>query len=206
MIYKNVGVYHLTLVGMIVAKKILTVDKLSKLIDDNERFFNEHDLAWIPENLQYRIDELGTCRLIENRMDNITATYTEVMDKISRSNKVFIISPIFDPYYPKFLLSMTQQKIPVFLIVTESILKMLKAEYANEIKTYLEYDNAKLFVIEDARFAFAVTDTFVSMSLYHKNGYFDPMTNLMSFEKSALKWGEELFDQYLKRSTEIKCP
>ena len=191
---------------MIVAKKILTVDKLSKLIDDNERFFNEHDLAWIPENLQYRIDELGTCRLIENRMDNITATYTEVMDKISRSNKVFIISPIFDPYYPKFLLSMTQQKIPVFLIVTESILKMLKAEYANEIKTYLEYDNAKLFVIEDARFAFAVTDTFVSMSLYHKNGYFDPMTNLMSFEKSALKWGEELFDQYLKRSTEIKCP
>jgi predicted transcriptional regulator len=115
------------------------------------------------------------------------------------------ISSIFDPQYPELFLSIAQQAHLISLILTEHIYKMVKNHYADALRDYLKCGNARLYVIEDVQLAFAVTDTVLSISLPHKNGTVDMTTNLMSVERSALKWGEELFDYYMRRSREIKC-
>lgn len=204
LISKDNGKYYLTSIGVITVKKLQENDNLSQLIGEYENFLNDHDLTAIPENLLYRIGEFGNSKLVQNNMENIAATYWEVLDHMSKSNHIKGISPIFDAYYPEFFLSMAQRETPIAIITTESIYKKVEKDYADALQAYLKLDNAKLYVIDDLRLAFAVTDTFASISLYHINGDFDSQTNLMSFEKTARKWGEELFEHYRQMAKEIK--
>lgn len=203
-IYKDGDKYRLTPLGMILAKKVQMMVNLSGLLEENARFINDHDLSAIPEHLLYRMDELGKCMLVECSVDNIAATYWTVLDYLSKSQVIKGISPMCDPYYPEYFLKVAQLKKPVTIILTRNIFDKIEKEYAETLQAYLKCDNAKLCVIDDARLAFAVTDKFVSISLYHKNGNFDALTNLISFERSAIAWGEELFEYYMQKSVEIK--
>lgn len=203
LINKVDGKYNLTHSGLIVTKKLRQMDHLSRFIERYGPFLNDHDLTPIPPHLMDRISELDECYLIKNEMDNIAATYREVLEKMAMSGRIRGISPIFDSYYPEFFLSLAKKEIPVSIITTGNLLEKVKNDHGTIFKEYLNYDHARLYVIDDARLAFAVTDTFVSLSLYWKNGEFDAITNLMSFEKSALEWGEDLFEYYRQRSKEI---
>lgn len=55
LIYKEEGVYHLTLTGKVTAKMLMQEDRLSQLIEEHGQFLNSHDLEPIPENLLYSI-------------------------------------------------------------------------------------------------------------------------------------------------------
>ncbi|MDI6898186.1 transcriptional regulator FilR1 domain-containing protein [Methanocella conradii] len=62
-----------------------------------------------------------------------------------------------------------------------------------------------MYVVDEARLALAVTDSFLALSLFNDSG-FNAQTSLVSREESALKWGEELFEYYRRRSKEVKNP
>ncbi|WP_231582984.1 transcriptional regulator FilR1 domain-containing protein [Methanosarcina sp. MTP4] len=49
-----------------------------------------------------------------------------------------------------------------------------------------------------------VTDRFTSLSLFYKNGTFDPRNDLVGFDALAIKWGDDLFKHYKENSVEIK--
>lgn len=203
LVTKDNGRLCLTFTGTVLAKHLGMIDTLMRLIEVNEQFFNEHDLSPIPESMLQRVGELEGCKLIENSMENITATFTEVIDIISKSRHVSIISPTSDNYYPKFILSIAERKIPVSVILTENIFRKITNENTYSLKAYLGHDNARLYVVDDARLSFTVTDIFSSLSLY-KNGSFDASTSLVSLDKSGIKWGEDLFEYYRQKSKEIR--
>lgn len=99
---------------------------------------------------------------------------------------------------------MAQIKTPVSLIITEPILEIIKKDYSKELRAFLSLENARLYTIKEARIAFIVTDAFMTFSLYKRNGEFDFTTSLISFEPSAIKWGEDLFEYYQKMAVEVK--
>jgi len=203
LIKKEGNEYSLTPIGKVAAKKLKPLLDSFKSLDSNDKFLREHDLKPIPEHLVERIDELGECMVIENSPENITATYREVLAKLSISAWIKGVSSIFEVEYPKFFLALAQHDRPVYIIVTRQIYKKVEKEYAREIGQFLSCKDSHLYVIDDLPIAFAVTDVFFSISLCSTNGHFDALTNLMSFEKPALKWGEELFDYYKENSIEI---
>ena len=63
--------------------------------------------------------------------------------------------------------------------------------------------NTELYVIDDVKLAFVVTDVFFSMSLFFNPDTYDPRDDLIGYEESALKWGSDLFDHYMARSRKI---
>jgi|AGTN01.1.fsa_nt_gi Predicted transcriptional regulator len=201
-ILKNNGVYYLSPVGKMLANKLKPVLDTFNVIDNNGKFFNDHDLEPIPEYLIERIGELGDCQIVENSLENITATYRALMNQLPNSKSIRGVSPMFDVEYPEAFSSMAEH-IPTELILTSNIYNKVKKEYPILLGKYLRCDNAKMYVIDDAGLAFVVTDRFLSLSLNLKNGRFDVMTNLISFKESAIKWGEELFEHYRNKSREI---
>lgn len=203
LVVRDDGKYRLTSTGMIVARWLYMEDNLIGLLEENGRFFNEHDLTPIPDYLLDRIGELGKCKLIENSVDDLSATHHEVFAILQQSNYIAGISPVFDTSYPEFFLSIAQEKIPVSLILTDKIVNKVETEYSNALQTYLTCDNAKMYAINDVRLALVITDTFLAISLY-KNCTIDTSIRLMSFEKSAINWGKELFEYYKQSSKEIK--
>lgn len=201
---KDGGNYKLTTTGAIVANKLRRFDNLEKVIVHGGEYLNGHDLSSIPAGLLDRIDELGNCRVIKNQMDNITATHDEIYSRLPKAGKVMGISPVFDPDYPKIYLALARRGISISVILTNNILAKVEKEYAGLLKEYLSYDNARMYVMDDARLVLVTTNEFLSMYLYDKKGTFDPMSSLFSADESAAKWGDELFEEYLQRAREIR--
>ncbi len=73
-----------------------------------------------------------------------------------------------------------------------------------KLKNLLNINTQVSHVYDNAKVSFAVTDRFLSLSLFFKNGTFDPRNDLVGFDSSSIKWGEDLFKHYKENSIEIK--
>jgi predicted transcriptional regulator len=203
LVVKEDGKYRLTTTGAILANKLRRLDDLERVIEQDGAYLNSHDLSPIPQRLIGRIGELGNCMVIRNEMDNITATHDEIYGRLPKSKKVMGISPVFDPDYPKIYLGLAKRGISVSLIITGHIFTKVEKEYASFLKEYLSYANARMYIVDDVRLVLVATNEFLSMYLYNKNGTFDSMSSLFSPDKSAAKWGAELFEEYLCGAREV---
>ncbi|MDI6898190.1 helix-turn-helix transcriptional regulator [Methanocella conradii] len=202
LICKEDGKYCLTFTGVEAAKKLIQTERVFGLLERYPDFFNVHDLSVVPENLLDRLDVLGECRLVQNSLDSVNATW-EVVERLEGSSSLAGISPMFDSRLPGIILSIARRGTPLSIILTRSIYEKVASGYKNDLREFLSCENARLYVIGEARLALVVTDSFLALSLFKGDG-FDAQTSLMSREKSALKWGEELFEYYKQGAMEIK--
>ncbi|CAJ35924.1 helix-turn-helix transcriptional regulator [Methanocella arvoryzae] len=203
LVVKEDGKYCLTTTGLILAKRLRSMDSLAQILVKGDQFLNGHDLSPIPDKLVERIDELGDCSVISNEMENITATHGQIYNRLPNSKHIVGISPVLTQVYPKIYLAQAMRGIPVSLVVTEKVFNRIEDEYPDFLKSYLSYHNAKMYAVEDAKLALVVTNDFLSMYLYNKGGTLNIMNSIITFDESATKWGAELFAEYLARAREI---
>ncbi|GFO97374.1 ArsR family transcriptional regulator [groundwater metagenome] len=197
--------YVLTPIGKVVAKFFQPLINTLHVIEENEEFWEKHMVEAVPQEFLERICELGSCRLVENRLENMYEPHTEFFENVSKSELVMGIAPIFNPAYPSFFLQLAQRKVHIALILTKNVFEKVKKEYEDTLQRFLDYNNTSLYILNgDIKLAFVVTNEFLSLSLFFRNGTFDAHRDLISFDKSALKWGDELFKYYKERSEEIK--
>jgi len=90
------------------------------------------------------------------------------------------------------------------LILEKPIFEKLISDHKKDMEEFLNLENTRLFTC-DQRIELAssiITDRFISLSMVSKDGrYYNH--EMISFEKSALTWGRELFDYYKDLSEEI---
>ena len=173
-------------------------------IETNEDFWKDHDLVAIPDMLLGRIQELKECRVMRDEHEHIYDTHKTFMDNVLSSTRFMGFSSIFLPSYPSMFLEMARKNIPVSIIVTPNVFFKIKSEHNSEIEEFLKYKNTSFHVYDNAKIAFVVTDRFLSLSLFFKNGTFDPRSDLVGFDSSSIKWGEDLFKHYKENAIEIK--
>ena len=198
--------YALTRLGTVVATHLFPLVKTLEVIERHETFWEEHSTEAVPMPLLLRIGELGNCELIENPPEHAYEPHREFLENLKRSKRVMGISPVFHPIYPEFFLRLAQSGVEVSLILTRRVFERVKEEYAGTLNDFLNLKNAEMYLCEgDITLACVATDVFFSLSLFYKNGTFDPHRDLISYDKSALRWGKELFNYYRKRSIKIKA-
>jgi len=197
------GKYLLTESGKLVKELFLGVIFGMNIIEKYKDFWNSHDISSIPNSLLRRIYELGECKVVKNSSEDIYELHEEFIRNIGLSSKIYGISSVYHPEYPLTFLKLAKSGKDINLILTESVFDKVKKKNPKELKEYLELDNAKMYVVEDAKLAMVVSDKFLYLSLYFKNGVYDVSEFLISYDESALMWGKELFDYYLKKSKEI---
>lgn len=197
--------YHLTPMGEIIAEKFKPLASMTEMIDRNEAYFSRYKIEAIPRTFVERLGELGECHVIENTRENISAVYREAINNIARSKRVAGVSPIFENSFPGFFTSMARNHIPVSFVLTEGIYEKVRLEYSDYLEEYLGYDNAEMYVLKDEPgIAFTVTDCFLTISLVNRSGQFDLHSTLASYEKPAVRWGQDLFEYYKKKARVIK--
>ncbi len=84
------------------------------------------------------------------------------------------------------------------LIITEPLSKKIVEEIPDK------FDNINLYIIrDDVKLSMIVTDKFLCLVLYSKNGCYDAEKFLISFDRTALMWGADLYEYYLKKSRKL---
>lgn len=195
--------YFLTEVGEIVTKSYEQLHRTLKIFEKDMGFWKEHKIE-IPEEFRLRLHELGEYRIVQSSPTEVFEPHKEFMKILFNSATVKGISPIFHPEYPNFFLELAKRKKNISLIVTADVLERIRKEYGKELEKGLLYENFSLMVCnESIKVAFTITDSFLSLGLFLKNGNYDVYHDIVSFDSSAIKWGDELFRYYQNRAVKI---
>lgn len=194
--------YILTEVGEVVTKSFDRLSRTLKMFEKDAEFWKEHKISYIPEEFRWRLYELGDYKILKGTPTEIFEPHKEFMKNILKSNTIKGVSPIFHPEYPKAFVELAKMGKNVSIITTRDVYTRIAKEYKHELEKFLEYCTFEI-CNEKIQVAFTVTDVFLSMGLFLRTGDYDPLKDLISFEKSAIKWGEDLFKYYENRSEKV---
>lgn len=204
LIAKEGGLFQLTDTGYLVAHHLYTFDKTLTVIDQQKKFWQEHDLRALPQDFFVRLGDLTNPQIVEAGLEESFEPHAQFLEMILKSKKVAGISPIVHPIYPRFFLSLAQEGREVRLILSKNAFTKIKKEYYDLLFEGVQFENAHLLIYEDnMKFAYIVTEGYFCLSLFKKNGIFDSNRDLTSTDPSAIKWGEDLFSYFSERSRPV---
>jgi len=194
--------YELTDIGRVVSKPFLEFCETIDLFEEDMEFWLTHDVQGIPDEFLYRLKDIGKYHVVRSSPTNIFEPHEEFMSALITSKKIRGVSPIFHPEYPAAFEALAAKGKQISLIISASVYERIKVEHQNELQIFL--DNSELMVYGgDIGLAFTVTDSLLSLGLFDNRGVYDTNQDLMSYEKSALKWGDDLFKYFKKQSRKV---
>ncbi len=205
LIYQMNREYALTEIGEVVAESMFRFEGILHIFSENTKFWGDHNISGIPEEFRLRLHELGKYEIVKSTATDIFRPQNEYMKNLLKAKWMKGISSVLLPEYPEYILNLAQKGVPVSVIVTRELLEMIKEKCKTELEKSKCYENVCIMVCDEKiEVGFAVTDFFISIRLFMNDGTYDFYKNILSFEKSAVGWGEDMFRHYEKISKRIR--
>ena len=196
--------YELTEMGDVIADYFCNFEGIEKIFYNNMKFWGEHKISAIPREFRLRLHELGNYEIVRSTPIDIFKPHPEDIRNLANSSLMKGVSPVMHPDYPRYVCDLAEKGMHISMIITDEILEILKKTYMEELKMCSYNKNICLSVChEKIEIAYIATDSLLSLRLFMKNGNYDFHEKIMSFDKSAIGWGEDLFNYYIKRSEKI---
>lgn len=195
--------YELSDIGEIIVEKMLPLTELLQIFEGNKDYWSKHDRRSIPPHLMKKLHMLGKCKLEEPELDHLFEFPENLKGMLSRTTKLRTFYSFFCPDCPKIQAECAKKGVKVELVLNEKVYNRLKDDFEDEYKTLIE-NKASIYIYkgEMKPSSFIVTDEFMILKLFGKEGEFDHR-KIESFSKSAIEWGNELADYYIERSEQI---
>ncbi len=198
--------FYLTPMGKVLTRYMEPLVRTMDIFDKNKKFWHEHNLDAIPEELLIDIRDLGNYQILETADEEIFGI-SEFLDNINRAKTITGISHTVHPRFPDFFLNLAKKEVKMSLILTPGVFKIIREKYQDLLKEGLKYNTSSVYVSKkDIKFSNITTDMYFSLSLFYNNGVFDSKHDVVSYDPSALAWGQRLFCYYLERSEKIEAP
>ncbi len=190
--------YSLTNTGRIVALKLQNFINATQVLKRHERFWLEHDLSGIPEHMLERIGWLKGSNIIQISQLDIIKTHRSYINSIKTAKWVKGVSPIYSSDYAIIFKELIERKINICLILSEAVFNKLTEVVGLEyLKNAISNNNLEILIADEKLgVAFTVTDSFLSLGLFTKNGVYDTTHDLIAADERAVYWGHELFEYY----------
>jgi predicted transcriptional regulator len=193
--------YGLTNIGRIITLELLDFSSAEEVLKKHERFWLEHDLSGIPDQMLGKIGWLNGSNLVEDTATDIFRVHTNFITLLAGAKEIKGISSIYVPEYMNLFSDLIINKnADVELILTKEVMEKIDKTIINNILSDKSFKFKLYMTKEETRAAFTVTDTFFSLGLYHNNGNYDYNRDLLSYEKKGIEWGKNLFEWYLQQA------
>ena len=196
--------FYLTPIGKVLTRYMEPLVRTTDVFDKNKKFWHEHNIAALPDELIIDIRDLGNYQILETADEEIFGI-SEFLDNIYRAKTITGISHTVHPRFPDFFLNLAKKEVKMSLILTPGVFKVIHEKYQDLLKEGLKYNTSSVYVSNtDIKFSNITTDMYFSLSLFYNNGVFDSKHDVVSYDPSARAWGQHLFSYYLKRSEKIE--
>lgn len=208
LIRSNKNNYCLSRFGEKIVFELIDTIKTFAVLKNNRELWLNHEIDSIPPELLLKIGDLNNSKLIKSKNIDVAKIHDIHTQVVLNSKKVNGVSPIFYSDYIKTFDEILKKNIDVELILTDSVfkktIKLLNSKDLEKLKRLILQEKLKLWEIkEEVKVAFTVTDNFITFGVFSKNGMYDSTKNLISNDAAAIKWGNELFEYYLKKAKKI---
>ncbi|HNQ29279.1 MAG TPA: DUF1724 domain-containing protein [Methanolinea sp.] len=198
--------YRLSTLGKVVAEEVKSYVTLMGGIASHQQFWVTHDLSGLPPRFLARIGELQVSHIQTDTTVDMFSVYTHYLAILKEAAYIHGISSVASPGLAQFLSEKVDEGVPVELVVSHEVIDILKQEpYASHMKALASSDNFHVWVTKEIlKVGLTVTDRNLSLGLFKKESpLYDSSSDLFSSDPAAVGWGEDLFQHYRKRSTEL---
>lgn len=197
--------YSLSLIGKVLVEKMQPLVSIIDVFEDNFDYWAERDFQGIPPSFRRRLGELGKCKLIQPDLDRMFELDPEIVENLSKSSSVLECIAYFDPSLISICQELARGGANLSFLMSGPVFEHYSKDYLEDLRDMLAFENVKFFLYSgELRIAnLIVTDKFVMFSLFPKSQKHFDRESVISYEHSALKFGNELFDELLRNSTRI---
>lgn len=197
--------YELSSMGVVIVDKMPPFLGTLEVLEENFDYWTKRNLEGIPPFLRKRIFELKNCKLILPDISHMFELNPEFVEKLRLSTHVLGFASYFHPSFAVVYPELAKKGAEISLMLTEPVIQRFKKDYREELYTFLNFENVRVYVYpRDANIAdFTVTDKFFLLTLFSREKLFEH-ESLISSEPEALKWGTDLFSYMLKEATQVK--
>ena len=197
--------YELSLMGIIIADKMSPFLETLEVLEENFDYWTKRNLEGIPPFLLKRLLELKNCKLILPEMSHMFELNPEFVEKLHHSTHILGFASYFHPSFTTLYPELAKKGVEISLMFTEPVFQRFKNDYREELCTFLNFENVRVFIFpQDPKIAdFTVTDRFFLLTLFPMEKSFEH-ESLLSSEPEALKWGTDLFSHMLKEAIQVK--
>jgi predicted transcriptional regulator len=196
--------FSLTPMGKVLTTYLEPLIRTMDIFDQQKKYWDEHNLDALPFELLLDIREIGKYQILETADEEIFGI-SEFLNNILRAKMIKGISHTVHPRFPDFFLNLAKKGVPVSLILTPGVYKIIREKYRDVLEEGLKFKTSTVYVLKhDIKFSYIITDSYFSLSLFYNNGMFDAKHDVISYDPSALAWGERVFSYYLQDAEKIE--
>ncbi|MDD3248576.1 MAG: winged helix-turn-helix domain-containing protein [Methanosarcina sp.] len=190
-------IYQLSDMGVLIVEKLEDFLNIINIYAENHEYWETRDLSEIPYHMRKKIGNLKHCELLEADRDCLFEFHPNVVENILASKYVMMASSTFQPQTVSIFSKLLQKNAKVSFVLTGQVFDKFFDDFPDQFKFFLGHENMNISIRSGhiGPLTLVVTNTFMALWLFDKNGRFDG-TMLISYEESALKWGRELFTYY----------
>lgn len=197
--------YALSLIGRILVNKMKPLVNIIDVFEDNFDYWTERDLQGIPFPFKKWLEELEKCRLIQPDLDRMFELDPEILGNLRKSETILECLAYFHPSLISLCQKLAKNGIKISFLMSEQVFKRYSKDCIEGFKGMLNLKNTSLFLYSgELRIAnLTVTDKSFMISFFPKDQKHFDMESLVSYELSAIHFGEDLFCELLRSSTRI---
>jgi predicted transcriptional regulator len=205
---KTSGTYCLSPLGFIEAQICRELYNATEAMEKFKEFWLTHQVQPIPSSSILKIGYLKDSILVKSESSELGKVHETFMNVLVNSKKVRGTSPIFHADYVAAFKRLLDQGETVELICTEQILNktLQSASSTGDAELFLKFiaqGLLNIYVTQDLKIALTITENVFSLGLFNLDDEYDYNMDLISSDSKALQWGEEVFQEYLKRSKKV---
>ncbi|MCQ6963034.1 helix-turn-helix transcriptional regulator [Methanolobus chelungpuianus] len=196
--------YELTPIGKLIVNRmsplLRTVDALGADID----YWGSHILDFIPSHLLERIGEIGKCNTIIPTVPETHYILRKFHESSKDSGILYSINTFFHPNFVELFADLLQNDVEIHFILSQDLLTDMTDNY-NKIFNSLIDTNKFHFYLHPKDLGFmslGVSKHYLMLTSLRTDGFFDN-SRILCNSRTAVEWGIELFNHYLKDSTRI---
>lgn len=190
-------VYDLSLLGRIIVRKMESLVKAFRLLEDNYDYWSGVRPGRIPAGLFKRMEEFVTYMPGRYHGDDTSSVYKEMTEAFHTSKKFLLIisSPNFS--YPGICAENAKKGLKVSVLLTQPVFETFMGDFRKELDTLLLLENSEVYVLENNIVppTVAVTDTMVLTCFSSGNSQCES-NSMVIFGEEAVKWGMDLFEHF----------
>lgn len=203
---KNDRKFYLTNIALLNLINCLDFNNSIKVADSFDNFLKTHDISPLCDDSLKNLSSLVGARLVESVSVDIYKPHNEFKSLVESSNSLKVIFPFLHPDYPIIIKNLLVKGVNINLLINKDILSIFVEKVG--VKLLKEsIDDGRLsikYLTNNLRLSLAVSNNFISMGLFKKDGSFDQNRLIISQNEESILWGNLLFEKHNSSALFVK--
>ena len=190
--------YELTSNGYLITTNMIKLIENWYSVNKCKVFWNNHDLSDIPDDSLKNMYMLKNAEYVNSTTSDLSNAFNAYIKQISKAKQLKIILPIYSENHFRHLISLLNGDglESLELIISEELENSMRQnKYIKE--SLLENEKVRIKTIKhNVKLFLTISEQFISLTLFFKDGHYDDSQILIATDKEALKWALNLSTHY----------